>query len=206
MRFDSCMHLGTHPYSQGTEEWLCFRELHKDLGGLLKHRSSTGPTLSFRLSMFWGRDLRLTSLAILGAIGPGPALWKSLIESVTIHPERSFLLASGNRGLVFLSSWLVSFFLDGMQMECTQNALFYVWLFFIRVMLWENHLVLLHAVYSYLLLSSVLLSEYSTVGLLILFKHICFSPSIGLSWIKFPWTFTYKSLVVTYFHHSWVNT
>ena len=44
---------------------------------------------------------------------------------------------------------------------------------------------LLHVVYSYLLLSSVLLSEYSTVGLLILFRHICFSPSIGLSWIKF---------------------
>lgn len=141
MRFDSCMHLGTHPCSQGTEEWLCFRELHKDLGGLLRHRSLPLDPPSVSDSVCLGQGLKtLHPWQSPGAIGPGPALWKSLIESVTIHPERSFLLVPQGIVACFLSSWLVSLFLGWHANGGTQNALFYVWLFFIRVMIWENHL------------------------------------------------------------------
>lgn len=171
------------------------------------------------------------------AIGPGPALWKSLIESVTIPPERSLLLFP--QGIMACFLFFLFFFSFIFLIYCSDFCRTLMWIsmacflssWLVYLLFWMTckwrytectllclavfHMCndlrvspgLLHVVYSYLLLSSVLSSEYSTVGLLILFRHICFSPSIGLSWIKFLWTFTCKSLfAVTHFHHSWVNT
>ena len=98
---------------------LHFREHHKDLVGLLKHRSLPLNPPSVSDSVCLGQGLKtLHPWQSPRAIGPGPALWKSLIESVTIHPERSFLLFPQGIMACFLSSWLVYLlFLDGMQME-----------------------------------------------------------------------------------------
>ena len=174
---------------------LHFREHHKDLVGLLKHRSLPLNPPSVSDSVCLGQGLKtLHPWQSPRAIGPGPALWKSLIESVTIHPERSFLLFPQGIMACFLSSWLVDlFFWMACKWRYTEYTLLCLAVFHTCEDLRESP-VLLHVVYSYLLLSGVLSSEYSTVGLLILFRHICFSPSIGLSWIKFLWTFTYKSL------------
>ena len=97
---------------------LHFRGHHKDLAGLLKHRSLPldPPSVSDSVCLGQGRKT-LHPWQSPRAIGPRPALWKSLIESVTIHPERSFLLFPQGIMACFLSSWLVYLFLDGMQME-----------------------------------------------------------------------------------------
>lgn len=173
---------------------LHFRGHHKDLAGLLKHRSLPldPPSVSDSVCLGQGRKTLHPWQA--------PRYWSKastlkITDRKCYHPSRAIFppLSSGNHGLFSVIMISLPFFWMACKWRHTECTLLCLAVFHTCEDLRELP-VLLHVVYSYLLLSGVLSSEYSTVGLLILFRHICFSPSIGLSWIKFPWTFMYKCL------------
>lgn len=119
---------------------LHFRGHHKDLVGLLKHRLLPLDPPSVSDSVCLGQGCK--------TLHPwqAPRYWSKastlkITDRKCYHPSRAIFppLSSGNHGLFSVIMISLPFF--GWHANGgTQNVLSCVWLFFIHVKIWENHL------------------------------------------------------------------